>query len=289
MSIEHIITRTSSFPGSELVTIAVTCYNQQEELLLHLSKLSIILPPSFRILVLDDASDTPWSAGAFESSVNIDIFRLTKNRGPGSVRNIAISIATSKWITFLDGDDLLSLDPRVWLSLENHLSSSKCSLVLTNTYRQSRLEKMLLACLSSPAISSRVIIWFLSCMQLCNKVTHSGKFFNLSWVKSHGISFSSKRLYEDIRWHFLTVLSLPTLDVCPLDVYFVQEDPSSRCRRPTSLAVASSFFLNILSEILSLSIRRPFGLVTSLFYLPRISLAFIASCLRLAFRSVKGR
>lgn len=78
----------------------------------------------FEVLIIDDASsdDTVEVLRNYKSELNIRIFQLEKNGGPGIARNKGIEEAIGEWILFVDSDD--SISKNCLSTLSNTISTS---------------------------------------------------------------------------------------------------------------------------------------------------------------------
>jgi glycosyltransferase involved in cell wall biosynthesis len=95
------------------LTVIVPSYNRVEYLKLALNSALNQTVTDFDILVVDDFSHD-GSVGMVEEMRKQDsrlrILTHSSNKGPSAARNTGISNSTSKYITFLDSDDLFAPD-----------------------------------------------------------------------------------------------------------------------------------------------------------------------------------
>tara|TARA_B100001093_G_C26759867_1_gene985161 strand:+ start:548 stop:1390 length:843 start_codon:yes stop_codon:yes gene_type:complete len=96
------------------VSVIIPTYNDGELLqkaIISVSKSSYKLQ---EIIVIDDGSETKEAQLIVESLINkINIpliYKRKDNGGPASARNLGIQNAKSKWISFLDSDDIMISD-----------------------------------------------------------------------------------------------------------------------------------------------------------------------------------
>lgn len=101
----------------DLVTIIIPCYNSSRTITRCLE--SVFKQTEFqkihKVIIIDDASNDFFylkkKINNFKKKIkNIQIFRNKKNMGPGYSRNLAISKSNSKYISFLDSDDVWHRD-----------------------------------------------------------------------------------------------------------------------------------------------------------------------------------
>ena len=112
INLSVIMTKISNQNNQELVTIIVTVFNTEEFLEKCLSSIVSQTYCNIEILIIDDGS-TDDNFTMYESFMRQDsriILIQQKNRGVSSARNIGISNAHGKWISFCDSDDWMELD-----------------------------------------------------------------------------------------------------------------------------------------------------------------------------------
>jgi glycosyltransferase involved in cell wall biosynthesis len=99
------------------VTVVIPTYNRGKELLEAVASVRAQHCQPAAIIVVDDGSDDPRAVDALELAVHhgAEIVRRHSRGGPGAARNSGVALASTKWIAFLDDDDL-------WLP--DHLSQA---------------------------------------------------------------------------------------------------------------------------------------------------------------------
>ncbi|MGC9193715.1 MAG: glycosyltransferase family 2 protein [Thermoplasmata archaeon] len=92
------------------VSVIIPTYNSSSTLRRALDSVfgQSVLPRE--IIIVDDGSDD-WDAsrliaGSYHDIVPIIFIRLEENKGPSTARNFGLSIARSRYIAFLDADDI---------------------------------------------------------------------------------------------------------------------------------------------------------------------------------------
>ncbi|MEQ8822840.1 MAG: glycosyltransferase family A protein [Filomicrobium sp.] len=94
--------------GPQSISIIIPAYRRQENLdrALQSVQSQIDLDPrtSLEIIVVDDASPDPMTAGSYSASVRV--VRLEENAGAGSARNAGLKASRGEYIAFLDSDDI---------------------------------------------------------------------------------------------------------------------------------------------------------------------------------------
>ena len=92
-----------------LVSIITPCYNSEKFILETIQSVQNQTYENWEMIIVDDASidKTVFIAEQFALNDNrIKIFKLEKNVGTGIARNKALDIASGKYISFLDADDM---------------------------------------------------------------------------------------------------------------------------------------------------------------------------------------
>ncbi|MEM8677630.1 MAG: glycosyltransferase [Cyanobacteria bacterium P01_G01_bin.67] len=91
---------------NEKCSIIIPCYNAQEWLAETINSVLVQNYPEMEIIVIDDGS-RDRSLEIIKSYGNKLIWRSTQNQGANKARNLGLSLATGKYIQYLDADDYL--------------------------------------------------------------------------------------------------------------------------------------------------------------------------------------
>lgn len=127
---------------SEFVTVVIATFQREQELKRALSSLLEQTYQYIEVIVVDDNVDNKWNDVVKQIVLQISHFFEEKNNkcyyvknngrhGPGGARNCGINLATGKYVTFLDDDDLYlpsKIDAQV-----TALSNSNCDFSLMNS------------------------------------------------------------------------------------------------------------------------------------------------------------
>lgn len=101
-----------------LVSVVMPCFNCSDSIIDSVNSVLSQTFDNFEVIIVDDAS-TDGSVELLEElffDSRLKIYRLPENSGVGNARNFGISKAKSRYIAFLDSDDLWSPT-----KLEEHL------------------------------------------------------------------------------------------------------------------------------------------------------------------------
>lgn len=94
------------------VSIIIPCYNVEKYLGECLDSVLAQDERNFEVIIIDDGSvdDTLEIAKAYEKQDARIAVMHQENRGVSAARNMGLSAARGEWITFVDGDDLITSD-----------------------------------------------------------------------------------------------------------------------------------------------------------------------------------
>jgi len=84
-------------------TIIVASYNRPRQLRECLTSLCRLDHPDFRIIVVDDGSDTPLNTVVSDFGDRVTVMRQ-QNKGPAAARNLGVEAATGDFVAFTDDD-----------------------------------------------------------------------------------------------------------------------------------------------------------------------------------------
>ena len=91
-----------------MIDIIIPTYNREDLIGRTLSSLVAQTDKNFNVIIVDDAStdNTQLVIKEFERFLNIIYLKNETNIGPGSSRQVGIDNSISKFVTFLDSDDM---------------------------------------------------------------------------------------------------------------------------------------------------------------------------------------
>jgi len=100
-------------PSDSILTVVLPVRNVEAYLPDMLTSLARNVDPDFQLVVVDDGSDdaTPRVIDEFADQFdNLSVIRHEVAVGLADARNAGVSVATGKYVTFLDGDDWIERD-----------------------------------------------------------------------------------------------------------------------------------------------------------------------------------
>lgn len=97
-----------------MISVIIPCYNSYKYMRRCLSSLEKQQYKNFEVIVVDDCSTDDsfreLKAYAENSKLDMTVVSNEKNKGPGYSRNVGISMARGRWLSFCDADDWYSGD-----------------------------------------------------------------------------------------------------------------------------------------------------------------------------------
>ena len=127
------------------ITVIVPCYNVEKYVQKSIESLLNQTYKNLEIIVIDDCStDNTYSVLKELLSKNKDKFTLyqnDKNRGLAYTRNRGISLASSKYIGFIDSDDYI--DTNYYETLMNIMKKENAEIVISDMQFETENEKTL--------------------------------------------------------------------------------------------------------------------------------------------------
>lgn len=93
---------------SDLISVIIPAYNSEETLGPCLASIFRQTYSNLEIILIDDCSTdaTPQMCDAFaKENTFVKVIHLTKNGGPSNARNTGLTLASGKYISFIDSDD----------------------------------------------------------------------------------------------------------------------------------------------------------------------------------------
>ena len=88
------------------LSIVITYYNTYDLTLRIIKELSIQKTNDVELILVDDGTQEK----RFDQYTDFNIIHLEKNGGVSKARNVGIEFATGKYIAFIDGDDMITMD-----------------------------------------------------------------------------------------------------------------------------------------------------------------------------------
>lgn len=164
-----------------------------------------------KVYIIDDNSCYKYDEIAlkFGKFLNVNVLRLNKNMGPGYARNYGIKNTNSKYIFFMDSDDVLyncySLE-----FLYNKIEETNSDIVIGNFIEDYVIDKKII---------KKDNIWV------------HGKIYRRQFLKENNINFNFSRANEDFGFNKLCSFFNPKIEYLNQTVYVWKYNDESMTRR----------------------------------------------------------
>lgn len=171
-----------------MIDVIIPAYNAHNTIEKTLASIAYqINVNELKVYIVNDASETDYSKeiSFFSNFMNIKEISLFKNCGPGKARQIGIDSSNSKYIVFIDADDVFS-NPYSLTTLYNSMEESNADIVISNFYE--------LLDDSSKTEHKSDVIWL------------HGKMYRRSFLNNANIRFNNTRKNEDNGFNQLVLL-----------------------------------------------------------------------------------
>ena len=210
-----------------LLSVVIPVYNVAPYLADSLRSIQQQVVEDIEVIVVDDESTDGSDRVAREFAERDPRFRIITqpNAGPGIARNTGFRAATGRYLTFADGDDLVT--PRGYAAMVACLEETGSAIAAGNAYRfseakgvyQSWTHRLIFAesalrttIQDSPLLVKDRMMW--------NKV------YRRSFWDAGGFEFPDMRVLEDYIVALRAYLEAPSVDLLSQHVYLWRERPS---------------------------------------------------------------
>ena len=194
------------------LSIIIPAYNSIKTISTTLESIKIQnLPILFEVLIVNDWSDYDYSEiiSKYKNYFNIREIKTKENIGPGAARQVGIDNSLSKYIVFIDSDDLFYNQESVF-SMYNKILKEDADILISNfIYRRDEKE----------LIKKKNLIWL------------HGKMYKREFLNNNSIRFNNSRANEDNGFNRLILLLNPKYAFLDKVVYIYNENPDSITRK----------------------------------------------------------
>lgn len=214
-----------------MIDIIIPAYNAHNTL--NRTLLSLLLQKNLNdlhIYIIDDCSDLDYKNEFefFKDKMDLKIFRLDKNMGPGYARQFGIENSNSKYIVFIDGDDIFY----------NYYSVQ----YLYDTIENGNFD----------AVSANKLIGDNpNAFPTIFNDLHA-KIYRREFLQNNNIHFSYMYNSEDIYFNNLFMMCKPNIGKCNQTVYVYNNTPSSLTNQNNYYEKLhiKNFIINVISSII---------------------------------------
>lgn len=207
-----------SFPK---VSIIIPIFNPGEYFKKCLDSVVNQTLKEIEIICIDDGSDD-GSLDILESYAKNDSrFNILhqQNSGAGAARNKGIENSNGEFILFLDSDDWIEND--ICEKLYNHASNLDVDLVLFDVIWYFKNSNEMISYFEENEFNEDYKTFVFNQDFIRNKIMEPSlgviwsKFYKSSFIKQNNIKFSTYKIYNDVVFHFKTILSANKIAYLP--------------------------------------------------------------------------
>lgn len=195
-----------------MIDVIIPTYNAKKTICQTLLSLyEQTISDKIKIYIVDDNSSYDYNDifNDFSDLLNIKILKLNENMGPGYARYYGIKNSNSKYILFIDSDDILyncySLE-----HLYNSIENSNSDIVISNFIED---------CVNEKKNYKNDTIWM------------HGKIYRRKFLEKNNINFNFSRANEDFGFNKLCILLNPKINYLNETTYIWKYNPNSITRR----------------------------------------------------------
>lgn len=194
------------------LSIIIPAYNAKESIddtLVSIERQNLSI--AYEVLLINDCSDYDYKdvVDKYKDKFLIREIKTKTNIGPGGSRQYGIDNSKSKYIIFIDSDDLFVGDNSI-LKMYNAIKENDADLLIANfIYRRDNKE----------IIKKNNLVWL------------HGKLYKRQFLNNHSIHFNNSRANEDNGFNRLILLLEPKVIFFDKEVYIYNENPNSITRK----------------------------------------------------------
>lgn len=195
-----------------LIDIIIPVYNAKKTLLRTLCSLALQKNfDKFKVYLVVDCDDSnyDYEMDFVKDYLDITLYRLDKNVGPGQARQYGINNSSSPYIMFIDSDDYL-YDAHSLYEISKVIKDDSFDLIISNFIYQRDNE--------------------ITIKKLDNTWLH-GKVYNRKFLIDNDIEFNNTRANEDNGFNRLIMLNIPRQYFFDYVTYVYSENSESITRR----------------------------------------------------------
>lgn len=170
-----------------MIDIIIPIYNSLKTIDKALSSILTQLKVNVKVYLIDDNSDEDYTQvlNYYNSLLDITYIKLDKNYGPGYARKVGLEKSNSKYITFLDSDDILGT-PLALNTLYNAINENEADITTSTIYEE---------------LDNGYRLYH------NDNIGLHGKIYRRSFIEEHNITFPNTRVNEDTYFNALMILN----------------------------------------------------------------------------------
>lgn len=206
-----------------LLSVIIPCYNSAYLLKRTLSLYEKENLQWVEFIIVDDCStDNSWleiKEFSLKSNLNIILSKNEKNIGPGEARNHGISLASGRYITFLDSDDRFINS--FFYEIFQYVQQGEIDCLIFDYLMPDDKRKSILI-----KEYSQGVIPYTEAFVFVRGATF-GKIYRSEIIKSKGIKFLSLKRNEDMPFTKIALSNMSNVLYIKKPLYFYEQLPSS--------------------------------------------------------------
>ena len=190
--------------------IIIPAYNSHKTIIKTLDSISIQKEmPNYHVTISNDnGKDYHEIIKKYKDKLNIDEIRTPTNGGPGLARQYAVDNSNSKYIIFIDSDDIFYDENSISL-LYKKINETNVDIVISNfIYQKNGIKK----------VEEKSTVWL------------HGKIYKRDFLTSNNIKFSELRTNEDNAFNGLIFMLNPVIIWLNKITYIYEDNKNSLTR-----------------------------------------------------------
>ena len=199
-----------------MIDVIIPAYNAHETILKTLASIALQKnADQLKVYIIDDCSNVGYEkeCNLFKDRLNINLFKLEKNMGPGYARQYGIDVSNGKYIVFIDSDD-------------SFFDYNSCEMLFSEIDKSKK-----------DVVSGQILETYLENLYVYGErfdVLH-GKIYRRSFLRKNDIRFSNEYNSEDEAFNNLLLIHNPNIGIIDEIVYVYK-------RRETSLTMQNDYY-----------------------------------------------
>ena len=186
----------------DVIIPAYNAYETIERTLKSIEKQTI--KSLLKVYIVDDCSSRDYNYLKDLYDLDITIYRLSKNGGPGVARQYALDHSNSEYIVFIDSDDIFNKKRSIEILYKN---IKKCDMVMAKTYDE---------------YYNKHII---------NENDLHSKIYRRSFILKNSIKFNETRYHEDNMFNNLVLIMGAKYKIINKTLYIYNNNKNSISRK----------------------------------------------------------
>ena len=193
----------------KLIDIIIPAYNAHDTIARTLFSICLQdIVDNIKVYIIDDCSNKSYDylIDDFKDRLDLTIYRLDKNSGPGVCRNKGLDISNNEFVMFIDADDMFINNKSISV-IYNNMDGYDLGVGLVEF--DHLVERAMIG------MTDKTVTYF----QNHNRCLH-GKMYRRSYIDKYGIRFNNTYRHEDSSFHEVILMSKPRVFISSNPTYF---------------------------------------------------------------------